>query len=250
MKLLQTLALVGFVLALALPGGLRAGDALDATTILASMDKVTSGYADQEMDVDLIIIDVDGSRKTYGMNVRQKGSKKRLVRFTSGETKGMSTLIDGDRMNVYMPGFKKIRRIAQHNMQQAFAGSDFSNEDMALIEWTEWFDVTLVGQDDTTWTLKGTKKPGKKLAYDHVLITVKKDGFFQRGVDYFDAEGKKVKEFRGEEMSDWQGTKRFKVLIMRDPRTGHQTEMHLRSFKVDQGLTDDDFTKRQLRWGR
>jgi hypothetical protein len=221
----------------------------DANDLLKKMDAVTSGYADQQMDVDLVIVDVDGSKKVYGMTVWQQG-RKRLVRFTSGETKGMATLIDAERMYVFMPGFKKTRRIAAHNMKQAFAGSDFSNTDMTTIAWADDYDVTFLKETDSEYWLNGKPKPGKNIEYDHVVLRIAKDGHFQNAVDYFDAKGEKVKEFEGRNMQGWDGVKRFQLLIMRDPRTGHTTEMRLKTFKVNQGLGDDHFTKRQLQWGR
>jgi len=221
----------------------------DANDLLKKMDAVTSGYADQEMDVDLVIKDVDGSEKVYGMTVWQQGAK-RLVRFTSGETKGMATLIDGDRMYVFMPGFKKIRRIAAHNMKQAFAGSDMSNADMSTIAWADDYDVTFEKETDTQFVLRGKPKPGKNIEYASVLLYIAKDGYYQDAIDYFNDKGEKVKEFVGKNKQAWPGNvQRFQLLIMRDPRTGHSTEMRLKTFKVNQGLADDHFTKRQLQWG-
>lgn len=221
----------------------------DATEILKQMDEATSGYEDQEMQVDLVIVAENGERKTYGMMVWQKDSR-RLVRFTSGENRGLATLIDGDRVYVYMPGFKKVRRVAQHNMNQAFAGSDFSNEDMTRLRFADDFDVTLLREEADAWVLRGTPKSGRNVSYASIVVTVTKDGYFQRGVDYFDADGQKVKEFTGRDLTTWpDGVRRFRTVITRDPRTGHATEMQLKTFKVNQGLNEDHFSKRQLQWG-
>jgi len=220
-----------------------------AAEILQRMDDVTSGYADQEMEVDLVIRAESGEEKSYGMIVWQK-DRRRLVRFTSGENRGLATLVDGDRVYVYMPGFKKVRRVAQHNMAQSFAGSDFSNEDMTRLRFADDFDVTLEREDADTWVLQGTPKPDRSVSYASVRITVAKDGYFQRAVDYLDAEGRKVKEFRGQDLTTWPGgVRRFRTVITRDPRSGHETVMRLRTFKVDQGLDDEQFSKRALMWG-
>ncbi len=220
-----------------------------ADEILRHMDDATSGYDDQEMTVDLIIQAEDGASKTYGMTVWQK-DRRRLVRFTSGETRGLATLIDDDRVYVYMPGFKKVRRVAQHNMSQSFAGSDFSNEDMTRLRFADDFDVTLEREDADAWVLRGTPRAGRDVSYASVRITVVKDGYYQRAVDYFDDGGVRVKEFRAEDLTAWPGgVKRFRTLTTRDPRTGHTTVMRLRSFEVNQGLDDDHFSKRSLMWG-
>ncbi len=248
--------LVGLVVAVS-SGGAQAAEPAkaekpSAQEILRLMDKAISGYADQEMEVDLTIHDVDGSSKTYGMLVRQKGAHKRLVRFTSGEIKGMSTLIlSRERMYAYLPGFKKVRRISAHNMNQSFAGSDFTNDDMAVASWAEVYDVELMSEDAESWTLKGTPKAGKEVSYASVQMRVMKVGGFQQRVDYFNAEGVMVKQLTCEGLKPYDGgTKRFSLIIMKDPRTGHKTEMKVKTFRVDQGLKDSAFTKRQLRWGR
>ena len=224
----------------------------DAKEILGRMDAAISGFADQEMDVDLTIIDVDGSRKTYGMLARQKGTDKRLIRFTSGEIKGMSTLIASrERMYAYLPGFKKVRRISAHNMNQSFAGSDFTNDDMAVATWGTVYDVVLESEDAESWTLKGTPKPGVSVGYAFVRLRVMKVGGYQQRVDYFNKDGVMVKQLSCEGLKDFAGgVKRYSLIVMRDPRTGHRTEMHVKTFLVDQGLKDADFSKRQLRWGR
>jgi outer membrane lipoprotein-sorting protein len=222
----------------------------DAKRILEQMDEVTSGYADQEMQVDMVIAAGDGDEKSYGMLVWQK-DRKRLVRFTSGENKGLATLIDGDRVYVYMPGFKKVRRVAQHNMAQSFAGSDFSNEDMTRLRFADDFDVVLLRDEADAWVLRGTPKPGRNVSYASIVVTIVKDGYFQRAVDYYDAGGQKVKEFRGQDLTTWpSGVRRYKNVLTRDPRTGHSTLMRLKTFVVNQGLEDDHFSKRQLQWGR
>lgn len=177
---IRTFALALATLAL-LPAVVLA--APDPDELLKKMDDVTSGYADQEMDVDLVIGDVDGSKKIYGMTVWQQG-EKRLVRFTSGETKGLATLIDGDRMYVFMPGFKKT------------------------ISWAADYDVVFEKETDTQYVLRGKPKAGKNIEYASVLLYLAKDGYYQDAVDYFNEKG-----------------------------------------KVNQGLTEDNFTKRQLQWG-
>jgi outer membrane lipoprotein-sorting protein len=227
----------------------------DAQEILRRMDAAISGYDDQEMEVDLIIHDVDGSSKTYGMIVRQKGTDKRLVRFTSGEIKGMSTLILArGRIYAYLPGFKKVRRISAHNMNQSFAGSDFTNDDMAVSSWGKFYDVTLLSEDAESWTLKGTPKTGdegKGIGYGFVRLRVMKEGGYQQRVDYFNKDGVMIKQLVGTELGDFEGgLKRYRSVVMQDPRTGHKTEMRIKTFLVNQGLKDKAFTKRQLRWGR
>jgi hypothetical protein len=234
------------------PSPARGQEPLDASAILAGMDKAISGYQDQKMVVTMTIQDVDGGTKFYDFTTWQKGRDKRLIRFTSGETKGMATLIEGsDRMYVYLPGFKKVRRVASHNMNQSFAGSDFTNNDMSNMDWSEAHAPVIESQDARAWTLKATVTEGQDLGYVWARLVVLKDGFYQERVEYFDAKGEMIKLMTTEDLKAWKdGVKRYTVVTLGDPRTGHKTSLTIREFEVDQGLKESMFSKRRLQWGR
>jgi len=112
--------------------GAGSARAQTAEEILARMDQVTNGYDDQYMRAVMTIVDTDGSRKSYDFSIAQKG-EKRMIRFHSGEMKGMGTLVESPSVvYTYLPAFKKVRRVAPHTMNQSFAGSDFTNDLMAF----------------------------------------------------------------------------------------------------------------------
>jgi len=237
--------------AILLPAILPApASALTGDEVLARMDKTINGFADQAMDVTFTIVDVDGSKKSYDITVRQKGDQKRLVRFTSGEMKGMATLVeDRNRVYVYLPGFKKVRRVAAHNMNQSFAGSDLSNDDMASVSWTALWDATIEREDATAYHLACAPRPGANAPYAKARVTVARDSFQQIGIEYFDAAGTLVRTWKMSGIREFHGVTRAALIVVTDVRTGHRTEMHVRDFRVNQGFQDSLFTVRQLEWG-
>jgi len=218
--------------------------------ILTKMEATINGFQDQQMDVTMTIVDTDGSRKSYDNMIYQKGDVKRYIIFTSGENKGMATLIeDPSHIYVYLPGFKKVRRVAAHNMNQTFAGSDFSNEDMAMVSWTKTYDVKLEKEDPDYWYLLATPKAGLESQYSKVIIKIDKKTYIQMMCEYFNKAGEKVKVFTMADIKDYNGVKRASKVVLADPRTKHSTELLIKDFKVNQGLKDDMFTVRQLQWG-
>lgn len=224
---------------------------LTPAEILAKMEANNNGFADQQMDITLTVIDVDGSKKSYGMLMFQKGDTKRLVQFTSGEMKGMSTLVeDRNTVHVYLPGFKKVRRVAAHNMNQSLAGSDLSSEDMAQVSWATDWNTALEKEDDTSYFLVLTPKAADKSDYSKVTHRVDKKNFLQLETHYFNKSGEEVKRFMNSEPTDFKGVLRNRKIVVSDPRSGHRTEMDVKDFKVNQGLKDDLFTVRQLQWGK
>jgi hypothetical protein len=65
------------------------------------MDWTLNRFADQTMEMGLTVKDTNGSTKTYDFTMYQKGDTKRMLKFTSGEMKGMATLVE-DRNSVYV----------------------------------------------------------------------------------------------------------------------------------------------------
>lgn len=223
---------------------------LSASEILVKMDKTISGYKDQVMKNTMTIKSAKGEPKSYDFTITQKGTEKRLIRFTSGEVKGMAMLILGHgRVFVYLPGFRKVRRVAAHAMNQSFAGSDFSNDDTSPMPWSEVCISKLLREDKDYWYINCKLKPEAHMHYSRLVMQVGKKTFFQDGVDYYGKDGKKIKEMRSSEPKDYHGIKRNSVVVMTDVRTGHTTRLDIRDFRVNQGLSDSKFTVRQLQWG-
>jgi outer membrane lipoprotein-sorting protein len=223
----------------------------DAQKILEKMDAQNYGYDDQIMELRYTIKDVDGSEKVYDFVIYQKGTNKRLVRFTSGEVKGMATLVDGpSRMFVYLPGYNKVRRVASHAMNQTFAGSDFTMDDISNPTFSPRYNAKILREDDSYWYLELVPKEGQNPLYPKVHIAVQKGTYWQGETTYFDASGAKVKVMTVSEPKDFGGLKRNSVIVLKDVRTGHSTRLDVLSFKVNQGLKDSMFTERELIWER
>ncbi len=242
------LATIGALAGL-LPGTARAET---PDRILAKTDRLTNGWNDLFMRTTMTIIDLDGTRKSYVFSIAQKG-EKRLIRFESGELKGMATLVlDRESVYAYLPGFKKVRRVAAHNMGASFAGSDFSNDDFAFTSWPGTYQAAIDHEDEQDWYLLCTPKPGGlKPPHPKAIAKVDKTNYQLMGYEFFDEGGQKVKSFHNTDLKDWgAGAMRTQVILVTDNRTGHQTRLDLTEFKVNQGLPDSLFSLRELEWGR
>ncbi len=252
MRLALSLSLL---LALSMAGTVTtsAQEKLSAIQILERMDTKINGNEDQDMDVTLTVIDTDGSEKSYDFNIKQKGNDKRLIRFNSGELKNMSILtMNQDQVYIYLPGYKKVRRVASHNMSQSFVGSDFTNADMATASFLEVYDPVLEKEDEAFWYLRLTPKPGKDTGYASLLTKVGKKDFLQWQSDFFDEKGTHVKRFAASQPKLFPGTTAewHSHIELSDPRTGHKTTMKVNALKLNQGLKKSMFTTRYLQWAK
>ena len=222
-----------------------------AADILGRMERTINGFQDQSMDVRFTIVDVDGTRKAYDFTIQQKGSEKRMIRFNSGELKGMATLVeDRNRVYVYLPGFKKVRRVAAHNMNQTFAGSDFTTDDMASASWTDLYDAQIQREEPDRWVLLCTPKPDAKAPYGKAIVEVDRHSFQQLRVEYYDEHGTKLKVMESRDSKSYHGVDRSSRVTLTDSRTGHRTELEVMDFRVNLGLPDSLFTERELEWAK
>ncbi|RJO65978.1 MAG: outer membrane lipoprotein-sorting protein [Myxococcales bacterium] len=233
-------------------GDAAAKEKLSPQQILEKMDAFTNGFDDQEMRITWLIYDVNGSTKSYDSVIQQKGRNKRLIRLTSGELKDMAILTeDENRMYVYLPGYKRIRRIANHGMKQSFVGSDYTNADMSTANYADKYDAKLEKEDEKFWWLRLDPKPGADMDYGHLVMKIGKDVFRMWGASYYDKQGRHVKEFSIRDVKKFpRGVEWPEYVQMADPQTGHRTELHIKEFIVNQGLKDSLFTQRSLQWSR
>jgi len=220
----------------------------DVNSIFAKMDKVTNGYTDLMMSIHMTVVDVNGASKTYDYDIFQKG-QKRLIRFLSGELRGMATLVSSpSEVYAYLPAQRKIRRVAAHKMGQSLAGSDMTNDDMAFASWVEAYTPTLESEDASNWYIMARAKG--QAPYPMARITITKDGYQPIEYRFMNAQGQVVKIFSNTNMRDWGGYFRAQTVTVTTVATGHKTVLELRAFKINQGYSDSMFTRRELEWGR
>ncbi len=228
-----------------------AGASLTAGEILARVDSVLNAPHDQKARMKMILIDKNGHQKVRVAESYQKGDDHRLIRFLEpADQRGIGFLsLPHDVMYVYLPAFKKVRRIASHVKHQTFAGTDFSYDDLATFKYSEEYDPQLLEETDSTYVLKLLPKPGSDKEYAYEKMWVDKRTFYPLRIEMYDPAGTlwKVMEFRRIEKINGYWVAR--EMEMRDLKRQHTTRMILEEIQLDTGIPDKVFTKRYLRRG-
>jgi outer membrane lipoprotein-sorting protein len=173
---------------------------------------------------------------------------KRFTEFTSpADMKGTKVLIVSQtQMYIYLPSYKKVRRIASHVTNQGFMGTAYSNDDMALNRFGDKYTAKVLGEDGASWNLEMIKK-SDEAPYDKIRITVDKKLHQPIKLEFFSAEGKHIKT---ETRTGFDCTGKVCApgeLQMVDHRSnGHSSKLIRRQWKVNPGLDDRVFSKRNL----
>ncbi len=237
-------------LILVLVPGIAAAGTPDAMEIIQKMQETINGFDDTEMDIELMVTDNRGKEKSYGFNVKQRG-EQRLIVFSTGESKGQAVLIqDPSRMYIYLPApMNKVQSVAVGNMRQSFLGSDWSNTDMSIVDWTKYYDVEFSHEDAEFWYLTLTPKKGEDTGYAKLEHKIGKTDPRLYGTKYFNDKGEHIKTFWVKDVREFSGGLKWPHAVgMTDPRTGHESVMNIKAFKVNQGFKKSMFTTRHLKW--
>lgn len=221
--------------------------AVDAAKILAEVDRRAVGFADQRYDASMEIIKGGQLKKTLGFTAVMKGADKQLLEFNApGDVKGMKVLMeDADTLYLYLPEFKKVRRVAAHVQNQGFLGSEFYYSDMKLTFGVH-YNAEFGGKDGSLTTLVLTPKQGVDTGYAKIELTIDGSKGGVTKIRYFDASGADVRE---QNRTDWIkiGDKLVPSKVsMLNIKTGDLTVITLSNIQVDQGVDDAVFSRREL----
>lgn len=221
---------------------------LTADQILEKVDDVINAPKDQSLNVKLILIDKEGNEKNREMEMLQKGSDKRMVKFLSpADQRGIAFLsLPGDIMYLYLPAFKKTRRIASHVKNTKFAGTDFTYEDMEAKRFSEKYIPELLGQENDVYLLQLKPKEGVKTDYSKLIMQVRIDNFYPIKLDHYNKADKLFKVMtrdKIEKVNDYWISMESEV---NDLKAEHKTKMIITDVKFDLGFPDDRFTTRYL----
>ena len=256
--------------ALAILVGTSAVFALTAREILDEaerLDDTTRKWTDRTQTMVLHIHGKRGGERTRTLKVFDKrypddGDKSVSFFLEPPEVRDTAFLQwahkdrDDDQW-LYLPEFKRTRRITARIRDQSFMGTDFSYRDLEILgeiqEWTEaQAPATLVGEEKVdghdchviALSLRQTDMP-----YGKIVLWMEKGKLVPRKMDFHDEKGTLVKSLSLGDIRDIGPVPSAHRMEMRNVEKGSRTVVIPSDVAFDAGLSDDLFTERQLRRG-
>ncbi len=236
-------ALFGAVLALA-----GRSHAEDVDEILKKVDENLTKVEDQVYTGDIKVIRDGKTTKTLKFNVKLRGLVMKLVRFTApGDVRGMTILTtEQGHMYVYLPSYKRVRRVAAHVRNQGFMGTDLSPEDMGTASLSEGWDARLESQDEEKWVLMMTPAKETETSYAALRVTVLKEYGGVSKLEYINSKGKVAKVQDRDEWKTFGPITLPTRFTVKDLTTGSTTVMTFSDCEVNTGIPTSSFTKRAI----
>ncbi len=223
--------------------------ALTGDEVLKRAEDVMNAPKDRTLTERMVLLKANGSQKERTIVAYQKGTDKRLIVFlTPADVKGVGFMsLTENTMYLYMPAFRKIRRIASHVKNEEFMGTDFSYEDLAETEYTDEYAAVLEKEEPDRYVLELTPKPDADVSYSKLKMWVDKENFVPVRMEYFSKGGKRIKVLTSENVEKVDGYWVPMKMTMETLKSEHRTLLEVTEVKHDSGLSDEFFTKRNLK---
>ncbi|MGC8927068.1 MAG: outer membrane lipoprotein-sorting protein [Myxococcota bacterium] len=218
-----------------------------AQDVLKKVEEKQNEAKDAEIGVKITTIEKDGTRKTKEGIIYQKGEDKRVFKFTSpADIQGLSILSMGkDTRYIYLPEFKKVRRIAGHIKNQSFGGTDFTNDEISSTKYSDDYEAVELQESGDSKIIVLKKKSSSDREFDKIVAEVTSDYIIRKAEMY---KGDKLQKILT--VSNIKKHGKYTIgekMEMRDVIKNHSTEMEMVKIEFDKGLSDDIFTERFLK---
>lgn len=233
------------VLVTASPSIARADAAGDQ--LLAAMDSAMNRAKTHTFNYEIRSQEPGKSETVGALNLTSKGEKRLFEYLAPADMKGTRVLIlSPTQMYVYLPAFGKVRRIASHTGDQSFMGMAFSQDDLATQAFGPEYSAALTTEDPITRTLTLTPKAGKETTYAKIEVVVSKDRNLPAELRYFNKDGKHIKTETRSDYTCEGDVCTATELQMTDLVHGNRTRLKRKSWRVNEAVSDDLFSKRNL----
>jgi outer membrane lipoprotein-sorting protein len=231
-----------------LAGGVWAEEPLSAEQILSRIDAAIAAPRDQDFEASLILMDKAGNRSERTLRIYQKGADRRMARFLSpADQKGISVLsLPDGSIYLYLPAYKKVKRIASHVKNSSFAGTDFTYEDMEAMKYADKYTASLGPGDERHYELDLVPRDAQGRAWSRLRVWALKDNFVLVTVEYYDRKGLLARRLTSSTVEKIKGYWVAREREMHDLTANHRTRMVLTDVRFDTALADELFTTRYL----
>ena len=234
---------------------------LTAGTVMAQTASEIALQIDQRPEpVDMIsdmtmkLTSKTGKTRTLSVHTIRKGEGRMIMWFTApADDRGVAFLTiekeSGDEMRMWLPSFKKMRRISTSRKGDSFMGSDLSFEDLTSRKVAD-YSHNLLGEEtidgEEHWLLENIPNADLRSSYSRIVSVVRKSDAQVIQETYYDKAGELIKE-RSVETGTFGAYSLPVRMVMRNVQKNSSTEITFTNIEVDTGVKESLFHERNLR---
>ncbi len=228
--------------------------------IIAELDRRDSGFSDSTADMLMILRNKKGDESLRNMKFRNleidgDGDKSLTIFVNPRDVKGTAFLsfthvTDPDDQWIFLPSFKRVKRISSNNKSGPFMGSEFAYEDLTSQELDKYDykyirDETIDGHD--CFVVEFYPKY-EHSGYTRQLVWVDREEYIPWHIEYFDRKNALLKTLTYKDYQRYLDRYwRAGEMLMVNNQTGKSTVLKWNNYNFRNGLSDRDFDKNTLK---
>jgi len=215
-----------------------------ADDLLAAVDTASNQGADAHLVLQIDTTETSGAPASRTLEIWQKGTEQRLVKFTEpARLAGIALLVpDGDTVYLYLPSYGRVRRIIGEARGDAFMGTDFAMEDLARLSWADEWTPELVEPDH----LRLVPKEGADTSSATVDLWVRAGDHLPAKVEHHDAAGAVTRRITFDDVRAVDGRPLAHAIVVEDLTKQRTTKATVASAAFDKGIADSTFSVQEL----
>jgi len=228
--------------------------------VIDAVDRHEDGYRDLQSNVTMILENANGRRRErhldiYTIETVPMGDRRKFIFNRPADINGTaillhSNVIENDDQWIYLPAFKRVKRIASSNKTTPFVGSEYSYEDLSSQEKEKYINryVESTVVEGIECDVVERVPRYQNSAYGKLLAYIDRENNRYRKVEYFDDKGKHVKT---QYMEQYQFFDDRYLLPTRTVMVNHitdkSTSMEWRNIQLDTAQSTMQFTTTALK---
>jgi outer membrane lipoprotein-sorting protein len=242
-----------------LMGGFQIGVMAEETNGEDIIEKVDSKLESDTRDfvLDMTIVNENGQKRDRKITIKTKGDNKGLVKFLEpGDVAGTALLSvekNGEEdMWLYLPALGNVKKVASHNKNGSFMGTDFTYNDIDMVGGSNYEDdyySKLIGEEEFNGDLcyKLSTIPTKEsIDYSKMKMWVRKSDFMPLKLEFYDQNNKLNKVMTNSSYRKVDSHLTPEKIVMKDVQKGTKTILGLKDVKFNVELSERIFTTRYL----
>ena len=219
-----------------------------------------NNFIGEKSKVEMILIDSHGEKTIREMEskvleIPGDGDRSLSIFLTPFDVKGTKMLTwshkstDDDQW-LYLPSFRRVKRINSRNKSSSFMGSEFSYEDLGSQE-IEKYNYKFISDNSETnvWAIERTPKVSSGYSKQKLFISKKYNNSIK--IEYFDRKGEllkiatfdKFKQYTVNKKTMWRSS----IIHMKNIQTNKQSIITWKDRKIGIKHKESIFNKRALK---
>ena len=226
--------------------------------IAFNVEKANEGFGGETSTMEMILINARGEKTTRKMTskifeVKGDGDKSLIEFELPADVAGTRMLTwshkikDNDQW-MYLPAFKKIKRISSRNKTGSFMGSEFSFEDLGSQE-PEKYEQIYIGEEEINgrkcWVLEQVPTDPKS-GYTKLKTWIDQGYMNAAKIQYYDRKGSLLKTALFSDYKQHGQFWRIGKITMRNHQTKKSSVLTWVNRKLTKDIKNSEFDKAEL----